>query len=268
MGKRSTGRKRGILRGVGKYKIKIPRLTEQNELSIFEVNKSFIAVMGAKGFELFFKTSVFFHLVPFRRTESGKYVPLTRKQKMAHVAVLFVGFAFATHKTLAALEMLLLEGMTAETFICVCVFLLYLAPMLISLGVWAQPEETMDLLNSWPYVLPCVQEIRGEGLPVLSPFEDVNTTLKIMSSVLVTLVIVPGAGLMAVFMNNLPVWLLPLAQRLGLIPPNLLPPIGWKLLFMPLEYLTLIPPLMMGCFTVAILFVLVGNLKLYLQELR
>ena len=267
MGKRSTGRKRGIQRGGGKHKIKIKKLSGKEDETVLGLGKSVYSALGAKSFEFLYQGSVFLNLVPFRRNDSGEYVPLDCwKQKVKYYAVLCLGFVFMLHKILATVEILLFEELKIQTFMCISLSLVYLIAVMIGLGIWARPEETMDLLNSWPRILSCIQEVR-EG-PRLSPFDDVSTALKVITVLVVTQGIALAAALMTIKMNTLPVSLFPLAESLGLIPEGVLPRFGWALLFVPLEYLTYVPPMFIAPYSGGILLVLVGVLKLYLQELR
>ena len=50
-----------------------------------------------------------------------------------------------------------------ETFMCISLFIIYLVAFMIGLGIWAWPEEIMDLLNSWPKILACLEEIRASA---------------------------------------------------------------------------------------------------------
>ena len=211
MGKRSTGRKRGILRGLGKHKIKIKPLEGQSGETVFGVKKSVVSDLGAKCFEVMYQGSVFFQLVPFRRTIGGEYIPLIWKQKVPHYAVLCLWFALTLHKLLGTLEILLFEELKVQTFICVTLFLIHLVAIGYSVGVWARPEETMDLLNSWPLILPCIQEIRKDKLP-FSPFDDASTALKLILNLAVTQGVAFTAAVMTVMMSNLPVCLFPLGR--------------------------------------------------------
>ena len=268
MGKRTTGKKRGILRGVAKYKIKSKKLTQQDDWkTIFGLEKSMYSALGAKCFQIIVKGSFFFYLVPFRRTAGGEYVRLENwKQKVRHYAALCVGFASALHKVLGAAEVLLFQELSVESFMVISVVLIYSVTILLSVAVLARPEETMDLLNSWPRILACIQEIL-EG-PTLSPFDDVSTSLKVIAIFLVSQGVVIAALLLSIVMGHLPVFWLPLADRLGLIPEGIMPRFGWQLLFLPLEYLTYLPPMFIAPFSGGIMVVLVGVLKLYLRELR
>lgn len=85
---------------------------------------------------------------------------------------------------------------------------------------------------------------------------------------MVTQSIAVGAGILTVIIRNLPDCLFPLAEILGLIPEGVLTSFSWQLMFFPLEYLTYLPAMLVGPFSGSILLVLVGVLKLYLQELR
>ena len=139
-------------------------------------------------------------------------------------------------------------------------------PPILSLGVLVRPEETVDLLNSWPQILSCIQEIRREP-PRLSSFDEVSTSVKTVDVLLVSQGIALVAAVITVITSNLTACLFPLVKRLGIIPEGILPHFGWQLLFFPLEYLTYIPPMFITSLSGAILMVLVGVLKLCMQEL-
>ena len=267
MGKKSTGRKRGIQRGVGKHKIQSTALNARpGHDGFLGIGRSVYFAVGHKCFDLLYRGTEFFQLAPFRRTLSGKYVPLNLKQKFRYCAALGIGLALMLQKLWGTAELLLFEELKIETFMCISLCLIYLVAFMIGLGIWAQPEETMDLLNSWPDILACLEEIR-EG-PSPTPFDDMSTTLKVIAVFLVSQGIAFAAGLLSLIMSNLPICFFPMAEKYGLISQGIMPRFGWQLLFFPLEYFSYVPPVFIGPFSGGILLTLMGVLKIYLEEVR
>ena len=107
---RATWKKRGIQdQGVGKHKIPATPIDQQkiHENTFLGISKSTIFDFGGKGFDFLLKGCVFFHVLPFRRTASGNYVPLDWKQKIAHYAVVSLWIVLTAQKPFAILNMLL-----------------------------------------------------------------------------------------------------------------------------------------------------------------
>ena len=267
MGKKSTGRKRGIQRGVGKHKIQSKAVgARPGEDGFLGIGRSVYFALGLKCFELLYRGTEFFHLVPFKRNANGEYVPLDLKQKIWHYAALSLGSVLMLQKAWGTVELLLFEELKIQTFMCISLFLIYLVAFMIGLGIWARPQETMDLLNSWPKILACLAEIR-EGPPPM-PFDDMSSALKIMTVFLVTQGIAFAAGLLSLIMSNLPICFFPMAEKYGLIPEDVMPRFAWQLVFFPLEYFSYIPPMFIAPFSGGILLTLMGVLKIYLEEVR
>ena len=225
MGKKSTGRKREIQRGVGKHKIRSKAVgARPGEDGFLGIGRSVYFSLGLKCFELLYRGTEFFHLIPFRCTAKGEYVPLDFKQKVWHYAVFSLGSVLILQKAWGTVELLLFEELKIQTFMCISLFIIYLISFMVGLGIWARPQETMDLLNSWPKTLACLEEIR-EGPPP-KPFDDMSTALKIIAIFLVTQGIAFAAGLLSLIMSNLPICFFPMAEKYGLIPQDVMPRFG------------------------------------------
>lgn len=272
MGKKSTGRKRGIARGVGKHKIrsKDPEAEQDGDTdeSFLGFRRSALLASGQKSFDILFRGTELFHLAPFKRTLTGQYVPLNFKQKIRHYAAVGIAVSLMLQKFIGVAELVLFEELKIETFMCLTLFVIHFAACMISVGMWARPQETMDLLNSWSKILGCLEEIREEGRPPPTPFDDMSTSLKVVAVFLVTQGVALGAGLLSLAFSNLPACLFPMAEKYGLIPPGVLPRFGWQFVFFPLEYFSCIPPMFCAPFTAAILLTLMGVLKVYLEQVR
>ena len=266
MGKRSTSKKRGIQRGVAKHKIKSKALKlKEGERTVLGVAESFYVSTAAKCFEFWFYCCGKLYLAPFTRTESGEYVPLDRKSKLIHSFVWLAKLLMLLHKLVGTVVILLREGLKIETFMCTSHLLIYLVSFCISLGMIARPKETIDLLNSWPYILSCLKEIRKD---VPSPFDDLSAALKIMAVLVATQGIAVAAALLTLAFSTLPTCYFPAAEYLGLIPDGMLPRFAWQLMFFPMEYLTYLPPMLSTPLCGSLFLILVGVHRMVGHELR
>ena len=271
MGKTSTRRKRGIQRGVGKYKIQ-SKIVEAEQVSndgegFLEFRRSAFITSGQKCFDILFRGIAFFQLAPFRCTLTGQYVPLNSKKTVRHYIALAIVVLFMLQKFVGTAQILLYEQLKVETFMCLSLFVIHFAAFMTSLGMWARPEQTLDLLNSWPKILACLEEIQGDGRHP-TPFDNMSTSLKIIAPFLVCQGIALGTGVASLLFSNLPACFFPMAENFGLIPEGVLPRFGWQLVFFPLECLSYIPPMFAAPFSGAILVILMGVLKVYLDQVR
>ena len=57
------------------------------------------------------------------------------------------------HTLLTALELLLFQELTMNTFLCLTCTIIYVVSLSGAIGVWAQPRETLDLLIVEPHIL-------------------------------------------------------------------------------------------------------------------
>lgn len=174
MGKRSTGKRRGIQRGVAKHRIQSKSLEgSEIERTVFGIGESVYFSLGRRCFDFWFSWCDRLQLVPFTRTATGEYVALDKTRKLIHYSVWFLMFLVLLHKVARLSLMLFHEKLQVETFMCISLFLVYFVAFCISPGVVAQPKETMDVLNSWPFLLSCLKEL-GNDVP--SPFDDLPST--------------------------------------------------------------------------------------------
>ena len=239
--------------------------TKVTERTVLGVGESVYFSLGKRCFDFFFCWSGKLYLVPFGRTASGQYVPLDKKSKLIHYLVWLVQFLMLLHKSWG-LGVILLHGkLKVETFMCTSLFLVYFVGFCISLGVVAQPKETMDLLNGGPFMLSCLAELQNN---VPTPFDDVSEALKLIAAILVTQGIALVAALLSLVFSNLPTCYFPLLESFGLIPQGWLPRFAWQLIFFPLEYATYLPPMLIAPVAPSVLLVMVGVYRIYMNELR
>ena len=157
------------------------------------------------------------------------------------------------------------EGHTIETFMCTSHFLIYLVSFCISLVMVAKPQETMDVLNSFPFILGCLKQL-GKGVP--SKFDELSEALKIIAVLLATQGIAVAAALLSLAFSTLPTCYFPAAEYFGLIPEGTLPRFAWQLLFFPLEYATYLPPMLSAPLAGSTVLILVGVHRLVGNEIR
>ena len=268
MAKKSNGKKRGIQRGVGKHKIQ-SRPTDsaaQHGKKYLDVSGIGFAELGRKCFELTFRGAEYFCLAPFTRTLNGEYVPLDLRQRTRHYVALSIVYALTLQKTWGTLEMVISEELRLETFMCISLYLVWSAPSMVCLGIWARPQEAMDLLNSWPKILSCLEEIEGETAP--SPFDSNSASVKAIGLNVALQGTAVAAGLVTIIFDNLPICFLQVGNRFGLIPDGILPHFWWQLIFSPLEHFIHVAPMLCTGFTVGILVISLGVLKVYTGKLR
>ena len=268
MGKRSTGRKRGIQRGIVKHTIRSKRLQQgksEGERRVFGIAESVYFSVGRKCFDFWFFCSEKLYLVPFTRTLTGQYVPLDPKRQLIHYFVWLLQSLMLLHKVWGLGIILMYEELKIETFMSISQFLVCFVPFCISLGTIVRPKETMDLLNSWPFILSCLKDF-GKG--VSSPFDEVPLALKLITVLLTVNGIAAVASLLSLAFSTLPTCYFPTVERWGLIPEGLLSPFTWQLIFFPLEYATYLPPMLIAPLSGCIMIILMTVYRIYIRELR
>ena len=95
----------------------------------------------------------------------------------------FFKFLMLLHKLWRPTTLLLHEELKIETFMCAAQFLIYLASFCMSLVIIARPRETMDMLNSRPWIWSCLKKL---GANVPSPDDNLSKALKLVSVLLVS----------------------------------------------------------------------------------
>ena len=268
MGRRFAGKQRGVLRGVAKYKIKSKALkAKEDERTLLGLRESIYFSLGRKCFEFWFYCCGKLYLAPFTRTETGEYVPLDRKSMLIHYVVWFVKFLVLLHKLVGTVRILLDEELKIQmAFMCACQFLVYFVSFGVSMGMIARPKETMDVLNSWPFILSCLKELRGTTAP--AQYDVLSTSSKLIAVLVATQGIALMGPLFSLIYSTIPTCYFPMAESLGLIPEGLLPGFAWQLILSPLEYITYLSPMLSAPLSGSILLILEGVLSMVGHELR
>ena len=182
-----------------------------------------------------------------------------------HYFVWFFQFLMFLHKLWGLATLLLHEELNIETFMCAGQAVLFLLSFGFALVMIARPKETMDVLNSWPFILSCLNELRND---VPSPYDELSEALKLIALLPVAQGAVLVGAMYSLIFSTLPTCYFPTAERFGLIPEGLLPRFAWQLLFFPLEYATYVPAMLSTSLACSMLLILLGVSRIYLNELR
>ena len=267
MGKRTIGKKRGIHRGVVQHKIQSkPLKGQEGERTVFGLGESVYFSIGRKCFELWFHCCSTLHLVPFTRTSNGEFVLVDQRRKLIHYFTWTLKFLMLLHKLVGLVIACVYEGHKIETFMCTTLFLIYLVSFCISLVMVVKPQDTINVLNSFPIMLSCLRQLGIKDVPC--EFDDLSEALKIIAVLLATQGIALVAALLSIAFSTLPTCYFPAAEHFGCIPEGILPRFAWQLIFFPLEYATYLPPMFSAPLAGSIVLILVGVHKMVGNAIR
>ena len=102
--------------------------------------------MGQICFEILFQGTQLFHLALFKRTSNGQFLPFySKSEKMRDYAALALGLFLATQPWKWHWR----RSLNWKHSCAWVSFSRTLAPPWSAWEFWAQPEGTMDILNSW-----------------------------------------------------------------------------------------------------------------------
>ena len=268
--KSSSSRKRGIAWGIPRHRVRpkdeTDRRTEENIEKNSRFRRSKLSSFGEKCFKFKTLCCTKLHLVGFTSSATGKFVPASRKDQIWHYIVAAFFLALSIEKIWGTTQMFKNEELRVESFLCLCLALIYGGGILLSLGVVLRPKETIDLLNSWAHISDSLESIDPSSQS--RPLDNIPTCLKVISSLLVTQGICLAVLLFSFCMDDLPTFLFARVQRLGWLPEGLLPRWAWQILFAPMEWLMAQPYMLMAAYTPDFLFMQNGLLDIYLQHLR
>ena len=208
-------------------------------------------------------------IVEFKQNASGGYVRFSRPRRWIHYGMLAMLNLSMLHKLAVTAERILFEELNAITFMCISGTLVYFVPWCLSLGITLKWKETMDLLNSWPMILACLETRQQRGPKRKTQFGNLSLALKLSAVAVMVPIVVFAAASLSILFKNLPVCLLPLAKGVGIVPEQgMLPHFMWQLIFFPLEVAVAVPPLTATGFSAGIVFISVGVFKIYLDQIR
>ena len=208
-------------------------------------------------------------IVEFKQNASGEYVQCSKRWRWIHYGMLAMLNLSMLHKLAVSAERILFEELNAITFMCITGTLVYFVPWCLSLGITFKWQDTMDLLNSWPLILACLETSQQRGTKRKAQFGNLSLALKLIAVAVTVPIVVFAAASLSILFKNLPVCLLPLAKGVGIVPDRgVLPDFIWQLIFFPLEVAVAVPPLTATGFSAGIMFISVGVFKIYLDEVR
>ena len=274
MAKRAARRQRGLQRGAGKHKIRAKTVSQvgddrprkyRNKRKLLGISVAQYYKKGQASFDFVFRCCEKFCLIPFKRnSQTGEYELL--KAKSCYYIALSL-YAFHLFRIAAAAVHTLMErDFDLESCMAISSLLLYFVPTFVALGMWSKPEETVDLMNSWKYALACLESLGHGGQ---RPLNNLSTALKVCTVLFLCQGIATTPSIMfALYFTNLPHHWLPTLAKLELVPVKSLPYFAWQLLFAPVEFLTYLPPLLIGPLSFAILIISLGVSKMYVDAVR
>ena len=208
-------------------------------------------------------------IVEFKQNASGGYVRCSRPRHWIHYGMLVMLNLSMLHKLAVSAERILFEELNMVTFMCISGTLVHFIPWCICLGITLKWKETMDVLNSWPMILACLETRRQRGTKHKAQFGNLSLALKLIAVAVTVPIVVFAAASLSMLFNNMPVCLLPLAKGVGIVPERgVLPHFMWQLIFFPLEVAVAVPPVAAMGFSAGIMFISVGVFKIYLDEVR
>ena len=163
--KKRTSKTRVIQREGAKHKIqsRYPAL-EEGKLRVLGMEESVFFATGRICFDFWFYCCDKLYLAPFRRTNSGEYVPLDQRSYRIHCAVWATQFLLLLHKSWSLGAMLFYEELKVETFMCVSLFLVSFLCFCLSLGVTKRNNGHVEQLEISTLLLK--RSVRSCAIPI------------------------------------------------------------------------------------------------------
>ena len=177
---------------------------------------------------------------------------------VGHYVVLSIAALFAAFRFVVTVQQAVLEELDLTTYLCTCYFLISLALICSAMGSTWMGREMAQLLNSTQRVLDCFAHIAGGQEKGLQLWGSTAPCLKLICLTWIAQVTALNASAFSLVFDSLPVCLFPIARGLGVLPQEeVLPNVFSKLLFYPLEFVTLLSAtylLMLNISTVVVSF--------------
>lgn len=274
MPKTCTGRKRGIPRSIPSHLIgrqteagdQGTERRERKDSTFLGISRSKYFSYCQKCFKSLFSICGKFHSVGFTRLSNGEYVLLSTRSRILHFAAVACYIAVGLAKLWITIQFLVHEDLGIKSFLCIAFATLQVATGVIGVPTVIRPRETIDLLNSWSYVSTVLED--GDAATKFHPLRDLSACLKVISIFCATQGVVVGVSLLSLIMTDLPLYLLPMAERFGIMPHGIFSSFTWQITFAPLEGLSYLPLLSLSSFSGSIFFTGTGALSIYMQPLK
>ena len=273
MVKKSKSRRRGIPRGVQKYKIQSLKEGSKGLLYLLEgfIPSNYVQQLqkiAEDSLRFYTKTVCKLYLVPLVVKENGELAKAPLKRLLVHYLLQTIFVVSMLHKMAVLFHRLAFEELDTLTFICATTFLCYCVAFSCPASCFFLPDETIDMINGWPKLLAYYStDDDGITLKLIN-----NTKTAIVITSLAALAMVIGFGIPVFFsfvFQALPVGWMPTAEAIGLIPEDTrVPRILWKFMFLPLEMFMYVPPMFMAGWSAMLLMLIVMVTRTCLDHLR
>ena len=169
------------------------------------------------------------------------------------------------YKLVVTMQLLISEELNAATIMCAVTLLIFIVSAISALGTSWNKMEMRDLMNSWAPLGRSINESTGSQFEVLS---SVPVCLKLIAITCLTLCVAFNAAALSLVFEDLPVCVFPIIKSRGIIPANTLPTFWWQLAFVPLEVVTLLPPMLVAAFNTHALIIGLEVIRSYADDLR
>ena len=154
MVKKTSFKRRGIHRGVQRHKIQANKVTDKVSSLV-----KLLHTVGMYSKHVYLATKfctqytrtvcTAFCIVPIQKSSRGQYKHLPLWKRNAHYVFAFLYLFFLIYKIYVTIRMVIIEGLTGATFICVCSMIASATGMSASLGTSWSTTEALGVLNSF-----------------------------------------------------------------------------------------------------------------------
>ena len=191
----------------------------------------------------------------------GKIQKASPKRLLLHYAVLSLVAMNMSQKLFITVQRLGAGHLDILTYLCFAAFLTQLVTFCNSASNVLLPDETMDIINGWPKILPLMCDPDEASRDKMRIIVNTKTALVISAQAVMAPVIAVGVSGASFLFESEPLSLYSMVQAIGLIAPDSrVPRLMWKLLLWPFEFATYLVPLVSavwGAQVLVLVFVIV-----------
>ena len=213
-------------------------------------------------FKLLCRSSCVLAIVPMDYRE-GRLVPSSRKRRIIHNAGVAI-FTFITALRLAVtIPILQNKGLTVETILTLLMLFPYLTAACYGAPLIFRCTETLQLMNSWKYILECMERAAGQKL---SGYEHLPLSLKVIVTFNIALFPSLVLPILPVLYPALPLGIHNLFPNFGA--GNAAQAVAFRVACAPVDLVMILVPGISASFAVCILIIGIDMLKLYFESIR
>ena len=268
--KSGSKNKRGIRQGVQRHRIRPQGVRKgrsflEKALNTVGTETHHVSHAAKLCFRYTSKVCTLFSLIPLQ-TSAGSIFDraLFPKQVFHHLLVTFY-VLFTIYKLCVTVYLLIYEGLNVSAVMCAGSFSLSFFSICASSGSSWTPSQMRDLLNSWQCTMANIRSITGKHIGV---FGSIPVCLKSISVVLLSNCTPLNLAAFSLVSDEMPTSIFFMANKMSLIPENVLPNIFWQVALYPLELLALYPPMCSTAFNGLTFVIGLAVLGLYAEQLR